>query len=188
MNKKITSYITGIVGLCVLGGCSVSSSTTIEAKCKITNGETICEGGSGTTIKTSYIYKALRPVADMLAEAGVFSYDDFIELDPSEYAYKFEGATINDSRVKLSIYEGDYLLDSKYFAVFLQGGVYRFSEAESVKAYAESFIDIATKVEASANTTKTSDRSTISLLENNSVLASAYHQGPSHELPPTHVQ
>lgn len=188
MNKKMVSCITGFISLCALGGCSATSTTTIEAKCKMTNGEAVCEGGISTTIKTSYIYKALRPIADMLAEAGVFSYEQFIELDPSEYAYKFEGAAISDNRVKLSIYEGDYLLDSKHFAVVLQGGVYRFSEPESVKAYAESFIDIATKVEASANTTKTSDRSTISLLENNSVMATAYHRGPSHELPPTHIQ
>lgn len=187
MRIKTLCLVGLLAGTSLVTGCA---STTIktELKCKKVNGETTCEGSIGTSTVISKLMKGLRPVTDMLAQTGVFDYQEFLDFEPSDYAFEYEGGSISDGIVTVTVYSYDSIVGTQNFGVTNTNGVYKFASPQSVKSYAQGFIDIATDVKVSAKTSQSSDTMVVKMLDSNDTVALTTFRRYQPPSDPTHVQ
>lgn len=166
-----------ILSIASVAALSLSGCATTKGYCKVKGG-----GDSGTTwecgvegeIKQASIF---RPVLNLIASTGVFTYEDWSGFNAEEFTIKLDESSsttnVNNNRVIVKVLSGDVVVGSKEFDVYKTGDSYRFSNPSSVKSWSQSFIDSADNVKIDFATSSTGiegANTTISLEENGTTI------------------
>ncbi|WP_417439880.1 hypothetical protein [Idiomarina abyssalis] len=149
MKKSIFATLACLSTITLLSGCSGTYHGGVRVEKTMgqpTN--VIVEAGVEGTFG-----RLMKPVMSMLADLGVYTYDDWQALDPSSFKVKVENSggfsSINSNSVNLTVYSDGNNVGSQNFPVEIVNGNYVFVNPQEVKDWSYMFVDLADKIEAS---------------------------------------
>ena len=178
-NKIFASII--VVNAALVSGCA---STPVSWKCSAES-----DGGDITSkceIEGTFIMSMLRPILSVMAEAQVFTYEDWVGVDFSDYSMSLGGVnniSVPSNQIKVDVYDDTYLIATKNFAVHQTGGEFKLSNPALASSWSQSHIDVATKVSVElVATASQSGTFIVSSKENGATRASAsvYYSTPNN--------
>lgn len=181
MNKTL-KFSLAISTLVLLSACTAKW----KLQCKHeSEGEFTC-GGSIPVMQASIF----RPILNLIASSGAFSYEDWYGLDVASYSFKvdesYSTTTINYNKVNIKVFNSAIEIGSKEFEVYKTGDSYRFSFPGLVKDWSQNFIDSADQFQIDIVTSSSGIEgatTTVSLEENGATLdgtSITYQSVPYH--------
>ena len=110
----------------------------------------------------------IKPVLQAIASYTSFSYEDFLDFDPSKLRVQITETnsvtTVENLKIRFKVYSDEVLQGTQEFSVKKVSGYYVLANPNSVRDWSMNFIDIADSVEYSfVLSTRTSSATMVSV-------------------------
>lgn len=146
-NTRKLFIMASVLSTMLITGCTL----TMRGEHTVRKPDGEIRTSSGEIILTDDKHSMLiRPFISLMANVGEFSYEDWSDLDASEFYLNVDdGAAssyVDGEDVSLTIWNGDTALSEKSFETVQIGSKIYFKTPHNVEDWAYTFIDVADKV------------------------------------------
>ncbi|NWO06680.1 MAG: hypothetical protein HLX50_13615 [Alteromonadaceae bacterium] len=174
MNTQSVKFIIIVLLCVVITSCKwyVRGECNVPGPCKV-------EGGVEGTMQAK-LMRELRPITEMLAQSMGFTYEDWVALDPSDFAFTVQGSYATSTSASVTVMSGNQSIGSSTFALNNVGGTYTFANPNSVKSWSQQFTDLADSIKVELMVAQTDTFST-SIKENGISRATYTHAPPNQD-------